>query len=349
MNRSAARVVFILILSFAAYTHATGLQLLIPELDRLRENVADRIGEMLDELAHAKVSGKELAATADRFRKQWRAYMAERKEMASALAVLASEFEKRHRFTEALALYEGLWQHFPEQQELIGKIKRDRALGEVPINLSTPENAFLSFKRALMTYKLNSATFGITDPSQILYADLPPRGKRYWQEQMRLLEKKLTERKRDVQELVEQEPSTSWPEPMLNPWREVTHSLGWGRLRSFQLKNATVLDAVEKLAHASPVPIILSRHARSYLETLSANAGDEAKPVSANLSGAPVHEALEYIVEQACPQDVFDRYASRLRIEEGNFAIRIYDSHRDQFEPFLTMVNQHEPAVPFPD
>jgi len=310
------------------------------------------LANMMEELAAPKVSGKELACKAEAFRAQWRAYMDERRKMASALSALAAEYEENERFSQALALYEALWEHFPEQQELIGKIKRDRALAEVPLDLSTPESAFLNLKRSLLTYKLTSAALGITDSSEILY-EPEPIERHEWEAEMQRLEDLLA----DTKETLRQGASSAaggkrkadWPQRVHDPWRKATWYFAAGHPISLKLKNATALQAIEELVRISPVPIMMTAAARFYLAKLSRDQEKTASLLSMDLKNAPASDILQSVLREISPKRPAPTPAPLLRLVDGYFASHVRHVIQDGVEPLLTLVIQNEPCVAFPD
>jgi len=130
---------------------------------------AQRSEEFLDDLLATPPGQEKPDEEALALQQRWQKEVARRKRHALSVADAAQEHEEAGEFSEALTLYEKLWVLFSEQRELIGRIKRDHALDEIKIDLSTPEEAFVSLKRALMTYKLTAPTFGITAPDNIVY------------------------------------------------------------------------------------------------------------------------------------------------------------------------------------
>jgi hypothetical protein len=132
-----------------------------------------RAEAMLDDLLATPPGQEEPDAYALSLRDKYERQLAQRMRLATSMAAAAERHEENGQLTKALALYEKLWTTFPKQQELIGIIRRQRALDEVEMNLTTPEKALLSLKRALMTYKLTAPTFGITYPDTVIYEPGP--------------------------------------------------------------------------------------------------------------------------------------------------------------------------------
>lgn len=311
-------------------------------------NAADDLGLMLEELASPTVSGEELASRAQELEQQWHEYMAQRGKMAAALAELASLYEQKNRFSEALAIYESLWEHFPEQQGLIGKIKRDRALVEIPIDLSTPENAFLSLKRSLLAYKLTAATFGIAEPSAILY-EPEPIERHEWEAERQKLESRLTQPLECFTDSTNGEPKTDWPRPVRDPWGKCVSYCSGFPPASLKIEDAMALDTVDKLVANFPVPVLLAPAARKYLAELSHNQEKTGERFSVKLDHVPASEVLRYLLDQTSSKSKTVIPTPILNAVEGRFALHVCHATGDQIDRILTHVVQHEPVVPFPD
>ncbi|MDP2895463.1 MAG: hypothetical protein Q8Q12_02755 [bacterium] len=310
-------------------------------------DAADNLGLMLEELASPKVSGEELAPRAQKLQQRWQEYMTQRGKMASALADVASLYEERNRFSEALAIYESLWEHFPEQQELIGKIKRDRALAEIPIDLSTPEKAFFSLKRGLLTYKLTSATFGVADPSTILY-EPEPIERHEVEADLRRLESRLAQPLECSTDSTNGGPKADWPRPVRDPWRNCVRYSSDFSPASLKVRDATALDIMDRLIANFPVPVFLTPGARAYLAELSRRQETSEERFSVDLQDIPAHHLLQYVLERVLPKGSVP-FWPLLNAVEGRFVLHIRHATGDQIEPILTLVIQHEPVVPFPD
>lgn len=316
------------------------------------KDAADNLGLMLEELASPKVSGEELALKAQELQQQWQEYMTQRSKMASALADLASHYEEGNRFSEALAIYESLWEHFPEQQELIGKIKRDRALAEIPIDLSTPEKAFLSLKRGLFTYKLTSATFGVADPSAILY-EPEPIERHEWEAEKRRLEslwaQPIEAPPGSSTDSTNGGPKADWPRPVRDPWRNCVRYCSDFSPASLKVRDATALDITDRLIANFPVPVFLTPGARAYLAELSRRQETSEERFSVDLQDIPAHHLLQCVLDRVLPKRSVPFGNPLLSAVEGRFVLHIRHVTADQIEPILTVVIQHEPVVPFPD
>ncbi|NQT84962.1 hypothetical protein HQ563_18250 [bacterium] len=310
---------------------------------------ADEASTLFRELVLPEVSGKELAKHTQAFNLRWEGHLAERENMASALTELAAEYEKKQQFAKALALCEKVWEVFPEQQDLIGKIKRDRALGEVEIDLSTPQSAFTSLKRALLTYKLTAATFGLVEPSTVLYQPSRPRERHEDDDILENLKRRIEQHKEEVEKgiLPDGLEPTPFPsladlpaEPEPPPFHTSAEYLMDAHLVDFYVEDTTPAQALEKLLKLSSIPFVFTHAARTYVKELSTGDQKGATNVRMNLKGVPVDEALLYLLRNHLPElDYF----------QGPFAAHIYNRDRDRTEPFFTLVRQNGPGVRSPD
>jgi len=271
------------------------------------------------ELSQPEVSGKELAAQADAFLKQYKQHWEDRKRVADLLAKLAAAFEDKGEFAKALALYEQVWEEFPERQDLIGRIKREHALADVPIDLSTPEKAFASLKRALITYKLTAATFGITDASTILYGDNLARDRRHQPWGRPDIPVKLIE---------------SWPWPEPNVWLDAGrwYELLWGKV---YVPDASLpaTKAIDKMRRTFSVPFVLTPEARKAI--------NDSEKVFTIAGRALPSQHLKATLAQVSP---------KLGVTERRFSLLVYHTEHDQADTFITTVIQDDPGVlAFPD
>ena len=98
--------------------------------------------------------GKGGAVRTDGFKRRRGAHVAGREKTTSSLA--------------SLALYEKPVKVFPNLQTLIGKIKRDRILADVPIDSSMRRAAFLSLRWALLRRELTMAAFEVRQLSAVV-------------------------------------------------------------------------------------------------------------------------------------------------------------------------------------
>ncbi len=295
---------------------------------------ADEASTLFRELVLPEVSGKELAKQAQIFQARWKAHLAEREKMASSLTELATTFEKKEQFAKALALYEKVWEVFPEQQDLIGKIKRDRALGEVEIDLSRPQSAFTSLKRALLTYKLTAATFGLVEPSTVVYQPEIPLER----DEMRQELQEAEERLKEAGEEVGNADLHDGPEPAA--FQHSTMYLMFTELVDFHIEDASPAGALEKLGSLSSVPFVFTPAARAYVKKLSTGDHKGGAGVSINLKEVPVNEALSSLLKNCLPE---------LKYGEGPFAAHIYHGKYDSPNTMFTHVTQGGPGVLSPD
>lgn len=291
-------------------------------------DTATTLDTLIAALAQAEVSGAELADEVESFRQQWKEHCDERKRLAESLAELAAAFEGRREFAKALALYERIWEDFPERQDLIGKVKREHALGQVEIDLSTPEKAFESLQRSLLVYKLTADTFGIREASAILYepGEIELHELLEWRQQ---LEADLAA----LDEESERKPIEEWPEPVQDPWSEVSHYL-WsaaeGRL-DLNLNEAAVLDVLQLLRKETGFPIVMTPAARAHLAELT---------IDMRFERMPPWPLLRTIVEHT---------GGAVGMADRPFHLLLYSRSLDESQQFITQVVQHEPWAIFPD
>jgi len=280
--------------------------------------------DILDELAAPEVSGLDLATRAAVLCRHWQKLAQEHRAMADSLAELAAAHEEQEDFVKALALYELLWVEFPQRQDLIGEIKRKRALGDLPLNLSSPENALLSLKRSLLTYKLTAPTFGITDLDTRIYEPLPIERHewRRWKETW----------KQDYEAAMEEGEA----HPVEPAGRLVILERCHSRLMASLQKEVTIdfkdkpySEAIATLSQLSGVPLVLTPEASRSIRD---------KRVRISLENASLQEVLKYIL----------RYGG-LHYTVRNFSLLVDVIDRHAQEGFLTLVMQQEPLEHFPD
>lgn len=324
MSRFAVCLVFHVLLAATAWAQHGGL--LVPWPKPIRPEHAAL--EILYELAAREVSGEELARQADDLRQQWQDNLRERERMAESLAELAAGFEKQGDFVKALVLYELMWKEFPGRQDLIGRIKREHALANLPIDLSTPDQALLSLKRSLLTYKLTAPTFGITDLDTAVYETLPV--ERYeWRAWREELEAKVFEQvEAEMEE--EQRLRALRTGPPVIP--ECFRSMIRDRLEdgvTVRFEDASCLEAIAELSELSGLPLVLTPEARR----MAAHA-----PTKISLEDVPLNFVLRYTLRH-----------SSLKYEVRDFSLLIEELDEHPDERLLTLVIQHEPVEPFPD
>jgi len=323
------RIAVCLIIHVSVAGSACGQQVGLPVPWPERTRPPQSMVEILDELAAPEVSGHQLSAEADGLLQAWEKHLGEREQMASLLAGLAAAFEKEAEFVKALVLYDLLWVEFPERQDLIGKIKRKHALDDVPIDLSTPEKAFLSLKRALLTYKLTAPTFGITGLDTAIY-ERSPIERHEWEACKR-------EYKREFEALVREALEGEHGEDTAATDVQVVPRFCRKRVVSrledvpvtIDFKDTPYLEAIERVSELLGVPLVLKPEARCAVAD---------KRVTLALDDTLLKYALRYLL----------RYQN-LKYVVRNFSLFIEETSRAPEERFLSVVIQQEPITHFPD
>jgi len=293
-----------------------------------------RIEAMLEDLFTTPPGQDEPDEKAVAFERQWHASLARKKRAAASIAAKAAAHEAAGEFSKALALYEKLWRLFPEQQELIGTIKRKRAIEEVRIDLSTPQEAFTSLERALMTYKLTAPTFGITPAETNIYEVGP-------------VERRESDK---LQGEI----------PELTPEQERYFRAFETIIPSFDVQDVSPLEALGVLSEKSGVPIVVTRDARAHLAGLDTT-------ITLKLNNVPFKFALRYLLRRLGPPDdevIEDKPPSfdmpppniehktpvpDLRFEKGKLPVKIYLADQDEPSYLMTGVRQHDHGIPFLD
>jgi len=318
MLRAVVPVFLFSLLALSAPAQDGGYPMPWPDRLRPRPTVLD----ILEELAAPEVSGPELAAVAEAVLRRWQKHEQERKRAAESLAALAAAFEKEREFVKALALYESLWVEFPERQDLIGKIKREHALADLDIDVSTPQEAFLSLKRALLTYKVTAPTFGITDLDTPIYEPGPVE-RHEWDAYGQELEQRLTELEEETTSPVEEEPAPVIPECI-----GLQLLIDLEKPITVDFKDTPWPDVIEHVAELSGIPIVLSKEAERILP-------DE--PITVSLENAPAKLVLKYVL----------RFRN-LRYIRRNFSLLVVPIG-PAVDQYATLIMQQEPVDHFPE
>jgi hypothetical protein len=320
MFRAVVPILLLLVLTSPAPAQHHGYFMPWPHRLQPRQTVHD----ILEELAAPEVSGAELAAAAQVVLERWRDHMEERERIAKPLAELAAALEKDEEFVKALAVYESLWLEFPERQDLIGTIKREHALADLDIDVSTPQKTLLSIKRALLTYKLTAPTFGITDLDTPIYELGPverhesPDRKAYLKEhQWQLAEA----------EDAATSPAERGPAPVVPGCIAVQFLVDLEKPITIDLKNAPFPDALARVGELSGIPLVVSQEAKSNLTN---------RPVTMHLENVPVKDVLKYTL----------RFRN-LRYIRRHFSLLIVPIDHST-EQYATLVMQQEPVDHFP-
>ena len=276
---------------------------------------------IVDELVLPEVSGKDMGAKAKAFQQLWNKHLEEREAIAAGLGRLAREFEEVDEFDKALILYEKIWEVFPEQSDVIGEIKWEHATHEVEIDLSSPEKAFLSLKRALLTYKLTGATFGIADASTILYKPRP-------------VELSDLDIFPSFEGRLDIEPKDNeWPEPVPNAWWDASRYGMGTNMIDLKVENVTKLDVIEVLKKEHGVPLVLTPAAGHTL-------AKDSKRLTFELKNIPVKELLKYVLRSN---------ESDVLFVERVYSLLVYNRKYDKPDRLMTAVLQYEPWGFFPD
>jgi hypothetical protein len=282
---------------------------------------APGISEILDELVLPEVSGKDMAAEANTFREAWDEHLEERRAIASGLGRLAREYEEVDQFDKALMLYEKLWEVFPEQSDVVNEIKWEYATREVRIDLSSAGKAFISLKRALLTYELTAAAFGIVDAGTVLYKPMP-------------VELSDLDTCTNVEEMPDTEPEEDqWPKAAPNAWWDAARYEVATEIINVKVQNATKLDVIELLQKKYGVAVVLTPAARHTL-------AEDSRRLTIKFRDVPPREVLKYVLR---PNESDVQFVERL------FSILVYDRRYDKPDRLVTAVLQPEPWGIFPD
>jgi hypothetical protein len=312
------------------------------------------MGMLIDELSELAVSGEELARRVADFRESWDSYIKERRKIAEALAELAKEFEDDGQYAKALLLYERIWDEFPEQQELINEIKRERAIADVEVDLSKPETAFLGLKRSLLTYMLTADTFGITDPSTILYEphiierralEDEIRKHHAWQDEIRDEAERNDEdaitpaenAKDNEDEWKKRKWEMNWPESGAKP-RPDTVFDSLLEIVSVKYDSVPPLILLERLGKEIGIPIVVTSAAHDCITENTPESG-----ISFHGKDIPVKAVLRFVLRLVDPDSELD-FSARM------YSILIYRKTRDDsdYTRPVTAVRQRDPWGRFP-